>query len=208
MKRFGALFDLDGVIVDSESLYTRFWTDMERRFPTGDPDYAFSIKGMTLSRILGNYSEEIRPKVVEAIHDFEQTMVYPVMPGAVETIAMLRSLGAATALVTSSDAVKMGCLFGQHPELKPLFDVVIDGSMVSRSKPDPQGYLMAAGALGVDPAGCLVFEDSIQGLMAGRAAGARVIGMATTFPAERIAPLADVVLPSLYGVTPADLGLD
>lgn len=208
MKRFGALFDLDGVIVDSESLYTRFWTDIERRFPTGDPDYAFSIKGMTLSRILGNYSEEVRPKVVEAIHDFEQTMVYPVMPGATETIAMLRTLGAATALVTSSDSVKMACLFGQHPELRQLFDVVIDGSMVSRSKPDPQGYLMAAEALGVDPAGCLVFEDSIQGLMAGRAAGARVIGMATTFPPERIAPLADVVLPSLDGVTPADLGLD
>ncbi len=207
MKRFGALFDLDGVIVDSESLYTVFWTDMERRFPTGDPNYAFSIKGMTLTRILGNYSVEDRPKVVEAIHDFEQSMVYPVMPGVFDTIAMLRSRGAATALVTSSDSVKMDYLFAQHPELRPLFDVIIDGSMVSRSKPDPQGYLMAAEALGVDPRGSLVFEDSIQGLQAGRAAGARVIGLATTFPAGRIAPLADVVLSSLADATPGILGI-
>ncbi|MCM1029581.1 MAG: HAD family phosphatase [Pseudoflavonifractor sp.] len=207
MKRFGALFDLDGVIVDSETLYTGFWTEMERRFPTGDPNYAYSIKGMTLTRILDNYSPADREAVVRAIHDFEDTMVYPVMPGVFDTIAMLRSLGAATALVTSSDAVKMDYLFRQHPSLAPLFDVVITGSMVTRSKPDPQGYLMAAEALGVDPRGSLVFEDSIQGLQAGRAAGARVIGMATTFPAERIALLADVVLSTLEGVTPATLGL-
>lgn len=204
-KRFGALFDLDGVLVDSETLYTRFWTDMERRFPTGDPDYAVNIKGMTLTRILRNYSEADRPAVVRAIHDFEDTMVYPVMPGVFEFVTALREAGAATAIVTSSDSVKMGYLFRQHPRLRELFDTVIDGSMVTRSKPDPQGYLMAASALGVDPARCIVFEDSIQGLEAARASGARVAGMATTFPADRIAPLSDIVLTTFAGLTPADL---
>lgn len=207
MKRFGALFDLDGVLIDSESLYTVFWSDMERRYPTGDPDYAYSIKGMTLSRILLNYPENLRQEVVRAIHDYEQSMIYPVMPGVYELLGKLRAAGAAMAIVTSSDKVKMDYLYRQQPRFAELFDIIIDGSMVTRSKPDPQGYLMAAEKLGIAPKDCLVFEDSMQGLQAGRASGARVIGMASTFPAERVAPLADVVLTTFEGVELSDLGL-
>jgi len=207
MKRFGALFDLDGVLIDSESLYTIFWDDMEHRFPTGDPDYAYNIKGKTLVSILTNYPEEQRCEVVKALHEFEQSMVYPVMPGVYELLGKLRAAGAAMAIVTSSDKVKMGYLYRQQPRFAELFDLIIDASMVTRSKPDPQGYLLAAEKLGLDPKDCLVFEDSMQGLQAGRASGARVIGMATTFPAERVAPLADVVLTTFEGVELNDLGL-
>lgn len=207
MKRFGALFDLDGVLIDSESLYTIFWDNMERRFPTGDPDYAYNIKGKTLVSILTNYPEEQRCEVVKALHDYEQSMVYPVMPGVYELLGKLRAAGAAMAIVTSSDKVKMGYLYRQQPRFAELFDLIIDASMVTRSKPDPQGYLMAAEKLGLDPKDCLVFEDSMQGLQAGRASGARVIGMATTFPVERVAPLADVVLTTFEGVDLSDLGL-
>lgn len=207
MKRFGALFDLDGVLIDSESLYTIFWDDMEHRFPTGDPDYAYNIKGKTLVSILTNYPEEQRCEVVKALHEFEQSMVYPVMPGVYELLGKLRAAGASMAIVTSSDKVKMGYLYRQQPRFAELFDLIIDASMVTRSKPDPQGYLLAAEKLGLDPKDCLVFEDSMQGLQAGRASGARVIGMATTFPAERVAPLADVVLTTFEGVELSDLGL-
>lgn len=207
MKRFGALFDLDGVLIDSESLYTIFWDDIEHRFPTGDPDYAYNIKGKTLVSILTNYPEEQRCEVVKALHEFEQSMVYPVMPGVYELLGKLRAAGAAMAIVTSSDKVKMGYLYRQQPRFAELFDLIIDASMVTRSKPDPQGYLLAAEKLGLDPKDCLVFEDSMQGLQAGRASGARVIGMATTFPAERVAPLADVVLTTFEGVELNDLGL-
>lgn len=205
MKRFGALFDLDGVLVDSESLYTRFWSDMESRFPTGDPDYAINIKGMTLTKILDNYPPGQREAVVQAIHDFEQTMVYPVMPGVYTFLGALRRAGSSTAIVTSSDSVKMSYLFAQHPDFHTLFDTVIDGSMVTHSKPHPEGYLRAAQALGLDPADCLVFEDSIQGLQAARNSGAKVVALATTFPRERVAPLADIVLDSFEDITPEDL---
>ncbi|MBD5346667.1 MAG: HAD family phosphatase [Bacteroides sp.] len=207
MKCSGALFDLDGVLVDSESLYTRFWSEMEERFPTGDPNYAVNIKGMTLTKILGNYPEAQRPAVVQAIHDFEQTMVYPVMPGVNDFLAELRREGIPTAIVTSSDNVKMAYLFGQHPDFKEYFDVIIDGSMVSRSKPHPEGYLRAAAAVGADPSDCLVFEDSIQGLQAARASGARVVGLATTFPREKISPLADIVIDSFVGLKINDLAI-
>lgn len=205
MKRFGALFDLDGVLVDSETLYTRFWSDMERRFPTGDPDYAINIKGMTLSRILLNYPEELREAVVMEIHRFEDTMVYPIMPGVYDFLALLEDADIPAAIVTSSDSTKMEYLLRQHPRLADHFATVINGSMVSRSKPDPEGYILAARALGMDPTECVVFEDSIQGLQAGRAAGARVVGLATTFPAERIAPLADRVISSFEGFTLTDI---
>lgn len=205
MKRFGALFDLDGVLVDSETLYTRFWSEMERRFPTGDPDYAINIKGMNLSRIILNYPEELRETVVGEIHRFEDTMEYPIMPGVYDFLARLEDADIPAAIVTSSDATKMEYLFRQHPRLADHFAVVINGSMVSRSKPDPEGYILAARALGMDPTECVVFEDSIQGLQAGRAAGARVVGLATTFPADRIAPLADRIISSFEGLALTDI---
>ena len=90
----------------------------------------------------------------------------------------------------------MRCLKSQLPELLELFDVVIDASKVTRSKPDPQGYLIAAEAVGVKPEDCVVFEDSINGLKAGRASGAGVVALATTYPAETLAPLADKVIES------------
>lgn len=208
MKRFGALFDLDGVLVDSESQYTIFWDDIERRFPTGIPNYAVAIKGRTLTSILGYYpTEDVRKQVVDELYKFESTMPYPLMKGVRELLDSMRSEGWATAIVTSSDSVKMQRLFQATPELKGYFDVIVDGSMVTRSKPDPQGYLMAAEAIGIDPADCFVFEDSLQGVAAGRASGSTVVGLATTFPRERIEQTGctDIIVSSLDQLNTASL---
>lgn len=203
MKR-AALFDLDGVIVDSEGLYTVFWDSIEHLYPTGIPDFANAIKGSTIGRILQNYpTEAIRNDILDRLHRYErEQMTYAVYPGVTEFIAELRRKGVATAIVTSSDDVKMGYLFAQQPELRNLVDIVITGTMVSRSKPDPEGYLLAASRLGCDPADCWVFEDSIQGLQAGCSAGASVVALATTNPRHKVAPLAGMVLDSWEGVTP------
>lgn len=206
MKRFGALFDLDGVIIDSESGYTRFWTDLDQIYPSGIPDYGMSIKGMTLAKILGNYpAEDVRQDIIRRLHDFEATMAYLVYPGVRNLLRRLADKGIPAAIVTSSDDVKIGHLRSQHPWLLDMFDVVIDASQVTRSKPDPQGYLMAAAALGVAAADCIVFEDSIQGLKAGRASGARVVGIATTYPAAELYGLADRVVESIADLDADDL---
>ena len=78
----------------------------------------------------------------------------------------------------------MQLLFEQHPDFRKYFRTVIDASQVTRSKPDPQGYIKAAESLGLKPEDCFVFEDSLQGLKAGNASGATVIALATTYPAE------------------------
>lgn len=191
------MFDLDGVIIDSEGEYTRFWSDVDRQYPTGVDNFAMAIKGTALPLILKNFAPELHIPIVEALHSFEQNMRYVPYPGALPFIADLRDRHIPTAIVTSSDAVKMGHLFNQHPELEQAVDVVINSSMITRSKPDPQGYLLAAEQLGVPPRQCIVFEDSIQGLNAGRSAGAVVVGIVTTNPLEAVAPLADVVSPDL-----------
>lgn len=202
MKRFGALFDLDGVLVDTESIYTRFWSETDRLYPTGIDDYARYIKGMTLTKILNYYSTpEIREEIVRRLNEFQAGMEYPMMEGAVELLEELRLRGIPTAIVTSSDSLKMSRLFSHQPKLRDMVDHIIDASKVTRSKPDPQGYLLGAEAIGIEPENCFVFEDSFQGLAAGRSSGAMVIALATTFPRERIEKEADadIIIDSLAG---------
>ena len=175
------LFDLDGVLIDSEGLYTAFWAETGRIFGVPSPTFAADIKGTTLKSILNYFpGEELKAKVIQRIHDFEDTMQYQLFPGVEDFLKALKQAGIPTAIVTSSDEVKMACLYSQLPILREMVDVVIDASMVTRSKPDPQGYILAAEKLGRAPENCYVFEDSLQGLEAGRSAGATVIGLATT----------------------------
>ncbi len=208
MKRFGALFDLDGVLVDTETIYTRFWSETDRLFPTGIDDYARYIKGMTLTKILNYYpTQEVRDEIVRRLNEFQATMEYPMMDGAMELLGELRQRGIPTAIVTSSDNKKMTRLFKHQPLLREMVDHVIDASQVTRSKPDPQGYLLGAKAIGVEPENCFVFEDSFQGLAAGRSSGAMVIALATTFPRERIEREADadMIIDSLAGMGVDDM---
>lgn len=190
------LFDLDGVLIDSEGIYTEFWAEVDRRYPTGVENFAVAIKGSTLPKIYEKYfpSAELQAKISADLRAFEDAMPLDFFPGVPEMVRRLRSQGWRTAVVTSSNPIKLNKLRSLHPEFDELFDLLITDADVTRSKPDPQGYLMAAERLGCNPADCLVVEDSIHGLHAGRAAGARVIGIATTLPRETVEPLADLTL--------------
>ena len=187
------LFDLDGVLVDSEGEYSKFWGAMGDRYGLV-ATFASDIKGTTIGEILLNFPEADRDGILAALHEFEANMEYPVYPGVIEFLDRLKKAGIPSAIVTSSDNVKMELLFGRRPELREMVDVVITGSMVSHSKPDPEGYLKGAELIGVPIEECCVFEDSMQGLQAGRSSGATVVGIATTNPREKVAPLADITV--------------
>lgn len=194
-----ALFDLDGVIVDSEGSYTVFWASVGRDYGCA-PTFAYDIKGTNLTDILNRFpSEKDREEIRLKIHDYEHTMKYPLFPGVIDFLKELRRSGFRTALYTSSDNTKMSFLERQHPTLLSLFDAVVTGSMVSESKPDPEGYLTAARLVGCDISDCYVFEDSYQGIEAGRRSGAKVIGVATTNPADRLKEKADKVIDNFIG---------
>ncbi len=194
-----ALFDLDGVLIDSETLYTQFWKRVGERHHLPSPTFAYDIKGTTLNDILTTHfpDPKVRADVDRLLHDFENEIVYPVFPGALEFVDALRAAGLKTVIVTSSDSKKMGFLFRQHPDFSSHFDAIVTACDVTHSKPHPEPYLVGASKAGVKPSECLVFEDSYQGLESGRRAGCKVIGISTTNPASEVRLRSDVEAPSL-----------
>ena len=194
-----ALFDLDGVLIDSETLYTRFWENVGKVHKLPSPTFAYDIKGTTLDDILTAYFPEpdVRRSVDNLLHKFENEIVYAIFPGALEFVDKLRDRGVKTVIVTSSDNKKMDFLFAQHPDFASHFDAIVTAADVTHSKPHPEPYLVGAAKAGADAKECLVFEDSFQGLESGRRAGCRVIGLSTTNSAEAIEGKADMVVGSL-----------
>lgn len=195
-RNIAVLFDLDGVLVDSEGIYTEFWEEIDRRYPTGVKDFAHVIKGNTLARILGTYfpDESIRRSILVELKRQEEEMVYRLFPGVDRLVMSLKEASIPTAIVTSSNAAKMRHLFNAVPLLRDNIDIIITEEDVTNSKPNPEGYLKASERLGVDPSHAVVFEDSLAGIEAGRRTGAVVVGVATTNPRSTIENLADVTV--------------
>lgn len=197
MKNIGFLFDLDGVLIDSEREYTKIWEKIEKKFPTGKDNFALSIKGQTLSKILQeNFDDDIREHVTKELHTLEKEMSYSYCTGAESFLDTLKEAEGNTAVVTSSDGVKMQHLFSDLPEFKKKVKIIIDAEKVKRSKPDPEGYNRAAKELDLDIRKCVVFEDSVQGVMAGKASGAYVIGITGTKTRKELSPFSDRVVDS------------
>lgn len=186
--KFGALFDMDGVLIDTETSYTQFYEALEKIYPTGVDRFPYIIKGTTLDNILKTYfpEPEVAADVVRRLHEFEADMEYRIYPGVYRLLDILKTNGFATAIVTSSDSQKMTCLNRKQPDFLEHFDAVITAADVTRSKPDPQGYLLAAERIGVPIEQCFVFEDSLSGMAAGMASGATVVSVATTVKPELI----------------------
>lgn len=199
MTKIGFLFDLDGVLIDSERSYSRFWRGIDSIYPTGIPQFDRVIKGTTIYDILGRYfpDPEARKDIEQRLFKFESEIVYHFEPGAKELLLELKRRGIPAVLVTSSDKVKMANLWKQLPEMRPLLAGIIDAEMVTRSKPDPEGYLKGAEMAGANPRNCVVFEDALTGVKAGRGAGAYVVGMSGTLGADKVAPYSDIVLDNL-----------
>ena len=203
MKRRGVLFDLDGVLIDSERLYSEFYDGIAELYDTGEENFSLAIKGSTIEKILAKYfpSPEASADVLERINRFEAEMQYPICEGVIEFITELKNRNIPMAIVTSSSENKMQRLYAQHPELPEYFDAIVTGSDVTKSKPDPESYIIGAERIGCNPEDCFVFEDSISGLAAGMASGATVIGLATKLPADKLQGKAHELIDSFAGFT-------
>lgn len=193
-----ALFDLDGVVFDTEPQYTIFWGAQCREFHPEHPGLEHEIKGQTLVQIYDAwFSGELQEKqavITERLNLYEQQMDYIYVPGFEDYVKKLRTQGVKTAVVTSSNRIKMEAVYERHPEFKGLFDAILTSEDFERSKPDPDCYLKAANRLGASVKDSVVFEDSFNGLKSGRSAGMYVVGLATTNSAEAISPYADKVI--------------
>lgn len=199
-----ALFDLDGVVFDTEPQYTSFWGEQCREFHPETPHLEREIKGQTLTQIYDRYFsgslEPLRDTVTARLDEFEKSMAFSYVAGFESFVAALRGNGVGTAVVTSSNRAKMANVYSKRPELKTLFDEILTAEDFESSKPAPDCYLKAASRFGAKPGECIVFEDSFNGLKAGRAAMMAVVGLATTNTAEAIEPYCDLVVSDFIGI--------
>ncbi|WP_288279512.1 HAD family phosphatase [uncultured Prevotella sp.] len=191
-----ALFDLDGVVFDTEPQYTVFWGSQCRLYHPERPGLEHEIKGSTLQQIYDKWwsgeLEKERDIVTRRLNEFEAQMDYSYIAGFEAFVRDLRQHGVKTAVVTSSNMPKMESVFRARPEFKSLFDAILTSEDFAESKPSPDCYLKGAERFGVSPDECVVLEDSINGLKSGRAAGMYVVGLTTTNTKENIEALSNI----------------
>ena len=191
-----ALFDLDGVVFDTEPQYSIFWGSQCRLYHPEHPGLEHEIKGQTLTQIYDQwFSGELlkeQPIITQRLNEYEAQMHYDYIDGFEQLIADLHAHGVKTAVVTSSNLPKMQAVYRYQPKFRELFDAILTSEDFERSKPDPDCYLKAAARLGAQTSECIVFEDSFNGLRSGRAAQMAVVGLATTNPVDAIRELSDI----------------
>lgn len=192
-----ALFDLDGVVFDTETQYSIFWGGEARRYHPEIPGLEYKIKGMPLTEIYETYFADVRDEwddITGRLNEFEKSMKYDYINGFLPFIDHLRKAGIKCAVVTSSNRPKMESVARQRPELSDHFDAILTAEDFTKGKPDPDCYLMGMARFGCSKDETIVFEDSINGLKSGRASGAYVVGLATTNPADVVAEYSDLVI--------------
>jgi HAD superfamily hydrolase (TIGR01509 family) len=202
------LFDLDGLLVDSEPL----WFEAERTVmarlggPWGAADQHALIGGSldrTVSHLLAKAErpagrDEVARWLLDEMTWLVRTRGLPLQPGAGELVSEVAGAGIPRALVTSSARQIM---LAALAVTGLSFPVTVCGEDVSRTKPDPEPFLLAAARLGVPPRGCVALEDSPNGVAAARAAGCPVIAV----PSVPIPPRRGVLM--VKSLTVVDLSL-
>ena len=202
-KTIAALFDFDGVIMDTETQYTVFWNEQGLKY-LNEEDFGRRIKGQTLAQIYEKYFStlpEAQQEITAKLNVFEKQMSYEYIPGVEAFIADLRRHDVKIAVVTSSNEEKMQNVYNAHPEFKGMVDRILTGEMFARSKPAPDCFLLGMEIFESTPDNTYVFEDSFHGLQAGMTSGATVIGLATTNSRKAISGKAHYIMDDFTGMT-------
>lgn len=202
------MFDLDGVVFDTEPQYTIFWGSQFKKYYPQESGLEHKVKGMTLVQIYDMYFNDQPQKqadITRELNEFEVNMNFEYVAGFEQFITKLRSIGVKTAVVTSSNREKMDNVYAKHPEFKTYFDEVLTSEDFAKSKPDPDCYLKAAQKFGTNVDECVGFEDSFNGLKSLQGANMAIVGLATTNSRKAIAEYAHKVIDNYVGINPSDL---
>lgn len=207
-KPIAALFDFDGVVMDTEPQYSIFWGEQGRKFHPEIEHFELIIKGQTLQQIFDKHftgMTEVQLQICRELDEYEKRMDYQYITGIENFAKTLKNQGVKTAVVTSSNNKKMECVYQTHPELTELFDRILTADMFARSKPNPDCFLLGAEVFDTVPENCLVFEDSFHGIEAGKRAGMTVIALATTNPTHTLIDKAHEVIENFSQATWEDV---
>ena len=174
------LFDMDGVVLDTEKLYVRFWQEaavslgfpMTREHALGMRSLSREVGERQLKAFLGEDVDymEVRDKRIELMSAFIESHGVETKPGIHELLTYLKEKGIKTSIATSSPLDRTKKYLSQVGLVND-FDALVSGHMVEHGKPAPDIYLYAAQKLGLKPEECLVLEDSPTGLLAAYRAG-------------------------------------
>lgn len=206
------IFDMDGVLVDTYRAHFESWNVVARQEGTQMSEEQFAATfGRTSREIIALLWPDLRgdAAAIRRFDDrkeeaFRQIIAndFPAMPGVERLLEELAAADIPSAIGSSGPSANVALvverLGAKHP-----FGAVVTADDVSRGKPDPQVFLIAAERLRVPPARCVVVEDAPPGLEAARAAGMRCVGMASTGRTREELSRADLVVDSLEMLGPA-----
>ncbi|WCJ60872.1 HAD family phosphatase [Fontisphaera persica] len=213
MSDWAAIFDWDGVIVDSSRQHERAWMRLaqEKGLPLPDGFFrrSFGMKNDRVIRELLGWTQDAAEiqKLSWQKEEYFRALLrvegIELLPGVRDWLNTLQGAGVPCAIGSSTPRENLDlCL--QRLGAGHFFRVVVAAEDVGKGKPDPEVFLTAAHRLGMAASQCVVFEDAHVGIEAARAAGMKVVGLATTHPAASLQD-ADLVLPSLKGLTLAEI---
>ncbi len=214
MPDFAVVFDMDGVIVNSNPFHKRAW----KAFCDAE---GLDVDDATLEReVYGRVNADCLPVLfgpglsdekMEKLSREKESLFrrlakgnMPALPGLEAFLEALEQEGVKRAVATS--APRGNVVFTmEETGLGRYFPVIVDESMIARGKPAPDIYLAAAKALGVDPQCCVAFEDSLSGAASARTAGMTVVGLATTHAPAELADLTELVINDFTEFSPGAL---
>jgi beta-phosphoglucomutase family hydrolase len=205
---FAAIFDWDGVIIDSSAQHERSWellaAEINKPLPEGHFKRGFGKKNAVIIPDLGWATE---PGEVKSLGERKEELyreliardgVVP-LPGARELLEALNAAGVSCAVGSSTPRINIETIFDMTG-LRRFFRAVVTAEDVKHGKPAPDVFLAAAGKLGWAPGRCVVFEDALVGIEAAHAGGMKCVAVATTNPIALLAH-ADLAVESLVEVT-------
>jgi beta-phosphoglucomutase family hydrolase len=208
IKAKAVIWDMDGVIADTAPYHFSAWQEVfwkrEVNYTKEDFRHNFGLRNDAIIRnILG---EQIAQSEIDSIaREKEETFrsrarqkIKP-LPGAVELIKLFRKHGFKMAIASSTPIENIRLITGSLG-IDNCFQSIVTGQDVTEGKPSPQGFLLAAKRLGVEPRDCIVIEDAVAGVAAAKRAGMRCLAITNTHPRESLKE-ADLIVDTLEAVT-------
>lgn len=208
--KLGVIFDMDGVLVDSYDAHFQSWQRVaEEEGQTFTKQQFAATFGRTSREIIASlWDGSLTEERIRTLDDRKEAAYrqiieanFPAMRGARELLRRLKDAGFSLAVGSSGPPENIDVVLDQL-QARSLFSAVVSGADVTRGKPDPQVFLIAAERLGLVPAQCVVVEDAPVGVRAAHAAGALAIGFASTGRTRESLAEADLVVDSLDEISP------
>lgn len=203
-----AIFDMDGLILDSERTVLNIWEKIGEKYGFENiRAYGISVIGKNkkatideFERVYGESGVPYEKELRAVYNEMAQKGEVPLKPNTLELLNAMKSAGMKIAIASSSTREEITSQLGPLGALE-LFDAIVSGDQVTRSKPDPEIFLKACDALNVQPEESLGLEDSYNGVRSCEASGLYTIMVPDLIaPNDEMKDLADIILPSLKDV--------